>query len=116
MKFNENSLGYVADSKEDGEAIRVSLYYDKGGMNYFSGSMVRRGIYLSVSPVAISNSGGYKTVRTVPTDGVRICLQELKRKSAKQLEIQKERIEAILTEIVDSFNNGSIKNTLLSLL
>jgi hypothetical protein len=31
--------------------LKVELYYDLGGMNYFSGSVEGRGIKLSVSPV-----------------------------------------------------------------
>jgi len=35
--------------------LKVELYYDLGGMNYFSGSVEGRGIKLSVSPVQRSN-------------------------------------------------------------
>ena len=31
--------------------LKVEIYYDLGGMNYFSGSVEGRGIKLSVSPV-----------------------------------------------------------------
>lgn len=35
--------------------LEFSLYYDKGGMNYFTSSVERRGYYLSVKPVSIGN-------------------------------------------------------------
>lgn len=31
--------------------LKVEVYYSKGGMNYFTSSNEKRGIYLSVSPV-----------------------------------------------------------------
>lgn len=34
--------------------LKVEVYYSKGGMNYFTGSNEKRGIYLSVSPVTRS--------------------------------------------------------------
>ena len=37
--------------------IRVELYYDKGGMNYFTGKTERRGYYLSAVPVTSYNRG-----------------------------------------------------------
>ena len=35
----------------------ASIYYAKGGMNYFSGESVQRGYYLSVKPVCRSEDG-----------------------------------------------------------
>jgi len=116
MEFKQKSSGdYVVNSKPEGYAVQIQLYYNKGGMNYFTGRQVRRGIYLAVNAVEIIDNGSYKTVRIVPTDGVRICLKELKRKSAKQIDLQKDRIEKRLTEIFDAFQSGNIRNTLMNL-
>jgi len=35
--------------------LKVEVYYDKGGANYFSGLHEGRGIKLSISPVFIRN-------------------------------------------------------------
>ena len=31
--------------------LEVTLYYTKGGMNYFTGNTEKRGLYLSVTPI-----------------------------------------------------------------
>src|SRR5215469_15177991 len=36
---------------KDASHLEISVYYSKGGLNYFSGQTVPRGYYLSVSPV-----------------------------------------------------------------
>jgi hypothetical protein len=35
----------------DGQEYKLELYYSKGGVNYFSGSNIDRGYYVSVVPV-----------------------------------------------------------------
>ena len=39
------------DNLKDATHIEVSIYYDKGGMSYFSGKTSQRGYYMSVVPV-----------------------------------------------------------------
>lgn len=39
------------EPNESATHLKVEVYYSKGGMNYFTGSNEKRGIYLSVSPV-----------------------------------------------------------------
>lgn len=35
--------------------LQVSVYYSKGGVNYFSGQVTPRGYYISVRPVTLGN-------------------------------------------------------------
>ena len=60
--------------------LKVSLYYSKGGMNYFTGTNERRGIWLSVSPVTrtVYPEGGSSEGYTAFT-GVKECLKEMAR-------------------------------------
>lgn len=42
-----------------GKVIEVSLHYEKGGSNVFSGATSKRGYYISISPISYNN--GIKT-------------------------------------------------------
>jgi hypothetical protein len=44
----------LANPSERATHLEVSVSYDKGGPNYFSGSTVARGYYLSVGPVKLA--------------------------------------------------------------
>jgi len=52
----KNHKEYIERSDlKDATHLEVSVYYDKGGANYFSGGMMPRGYYLSVRPVTKGN-------------------------------------------------------------
>ena len=53
MKQHKN---YIERSDlKDATHLEVSVYYTKGGANYFSGGMIPRGYYVSVTPVTKGN-------------------------------------------------------------
>ena len=61
--------------------VDVEVYYSKGGMNYFTGSVERRGYYLSAQPLTKStNSVGYTAFT-----GVKQLVKEAGRYSSKVL-------------------------------
>jgi len=78
VKFLEVETG-------DATHLKVEVYYDKGGMNYFTGGVQRRGLYLSVSPVSRSESGGFATESYTAFTGTKQLVKELKRFSDKVL-------------------------------
>jgi hypothetical protein len=84
--------------------LRVSVYYKKGGMNYFTGNVEKRGLYLSVSPLEIEDyENGYKTTIYTAFSGVATCVKELKRYSEKQLNKyvpDKDLIDKMITQIL----------------
>ena len=41
---------------KDASHLQVSVYYTKGGDNYFSGGTIRRGYYIAVTPVTKGNN------------------------------------------------------------
>ena len=43
------------DDLKGANHLHVSVYYDKGGANYFSGGTIPRGYYVSVTPVTKGN-------------------------------------------------------------
>lgn len=62
--------------------LKVELYYNKGGMNYFTGNSEPRGLYLSVSPVTVSERSESFTAFS----GIKKCVKEMARFNQKQLD------------------------------
>ena len=63
--------------------IKVRLYYDLGGMNYFTGRAEERGYYLSVTPVYREDRGGCVMESTTAFTGIKVLLVPVKRQSKK---------------------------------
>jgi len=61
--------------------VDVEVYYSKGGMNYFTGSVERRGYYLSVQPLNKTSNSVSFTAFT----GVKQLVREAGRFSSKVL-------------------------------
>jgi hypothetical protein len=62
--------------------LRMEVYYNEGGMNYFSGQSQKRGYYLSATPV--KEEGNFTTVTAF--SGTCQLLLEVKRFSQKKLQ------------------------------
>jgi hypothetical protein len=64
--------------------LKVELYYDLGGMNYFSGSVEGRGIKLSISPVQRSErENGIVVESYTAFSGFKKLLKEMTRFNQK---------------------------------
>lgn len=61
--------------------LDVEVYYDKGGMNYFTGNLERRGLYLSVQPLTKSA----QSIGFTAFSGVKKLVKEVGRYSHKAL-------------------------------
>ena len=85
--------------KGDCNVVRIKLRYDIGGMNYFTGSVVIRGLYLSVTPLTLgTNNTIYKGF-----SGFNYLVKELKRFSKKQLaetEPSDEQMKIVLKKVL----------------
>jgi hypothetical protein len=66
----------------DATHLELSVYYNKGGANYFNGGVDPRGYYLCVKPVRKGNG----MIRYTMFTGLSRFLFETKRFSAKQFE------------------------------
>jgi len=86
--------------------LEVSVSYNKGGTNYFSGGTTPRGYYLTVTPVTRTAT----SVSFTMFSGLSRLLLETKRFSAKQfaqaMEMAKGQ-EAELTDIVAEKNKAA---------
>ena len=87
---------------KDATHLEVSVYYTKGGANYFSGGTIRRGYYINVTPVTKSEN----SVSFVMFTGRSQLLFETSRYSDKQFakavemskDVRAELIAAVLSE------------------
>lgn len=86
----------------NGQTLKIELYYNIGGYNYFTGKMVERGYYASVCPVELSTtSEGYTTEKYTAFTGVCKLIHPVKRKS-KSAELKAEQLfdETIQQELI----------------
>jgi hypothetical protein len=67
---------------EDNKYLKIQVYYDLGGMNYFTGKQESRGYYLSVSPV--EKGDGWESFTAF--NGIKKCILTVNRKSKKKFE------------------------------
>jgi hypothetical protein len=65
------------------KSLKVHLFYNKGGMNYFHGKEEKRGYYLSVQPVEIKQCDGYQMETSIAFSGAKRLILEVKRQSDK---------------------------------
>lgn len=64
--------------------LKIEVYYDKGGMNYFSGRPEERGYYASVSPVKIERRpNGITTEEYGAFSGIKTLVLRVARQSPK---------------------------------
>lgn len=83
--------------------IEVTLSYNKGGVNYFTGNREKRGIYLSVTPV--NKVDGFKEYTAF--SGVKSCIKEMKRFSKKtfdNIKIDEELLNTMIKDVLMANN------------
>jgi len=80
--------------------LKIQVYYDKGGMNYFSGGVNKRGYYLSVTPVQIERQGNNVMIESYTAfSGIKKLILEVERQSPKSAEKAKELAESSIPEL-----------------
>lgn len=93
----------------DCNALKVSIFYLKGGCNWYSGKEEKRGYWVSFQPCSINEN----SVRCIPTDGVKQFLLEVTRQSQKRFNeavkmISKEMLENVIEYKQFSLNDEDI--------
>jgi len=86
---------------KDATHLEVSVYYTKGGANYFSGGTTQRGYYLSVTPVTKSE----RSVSFTMFSGFKHLLLETQRYTDKQfnraVDMAKDHRESLIAKVVE---------------
>jgi hypothetical protein len=67
-------------------SVEVSIAYELGGYNYFSGGTNKRGYYMYVHPIQINDRGDYKSFTIPMFEGTKILLKEVTRFSQKVMD------------------------------
>lgn len=82
--------------------LKIELYYDLGGMNYFTGRPENRGYYLSVSPVTRGISAGGSVLESYTAfTGIKQNIKQVTRKSKKaEAEAEKMAVD-IMDNLID---------------
>lgn len=92
--------------EREGQTFNVSVWYDLGGINYFSGGTNKRGFYLSVTPCTLEKSscGKFTTETSACFSGYKKLLIECKRFSKKKqleaVEASKQWIEELVKAVL----------------
>lgn len=71
--------------------LEVELYYHKGGMNYFTSTNEKRGLYLSATPLTKRENSRVYT----GFSGTKMLVKEMKRFNQKELDTFEPNIEDI---------------------
>ena len=86
--------------------LKVSIRYDKGGINYFNGIPNKRGVYVHFHPVHRGN--GFESCTCLSADkkesGFKIFVRELGRMSQKQMDDVAKRIEPMIGDFAEKWN------------
>lgn len=95
-----NRISRIRDitSNDKINKITTEIYYDIGGMNYFTSEVEKRGYYFSIT--LEERSGGFRTYTGF--SGVKTCILEVERKS----KLAYEKAKAML----DNYENKYLKN------
>jgi hypothetical protein len=99
-----SSGGTISKSYEPIEGtqyeLKVQVYYDKGGMNYFSGRPEARGYYASVSPVQVERrENGIMVESYAAFSGVKQLLVETQRSSPKAEREAMQKAEEVIPQL-----------------
>jgi hypothetical protein len=92
-------------------ALAVSVYYSKGGINYFNYTTEPRGYYASVNPVTIagpSTPGGFSSVSygLFTNNGFKVFLKGTERMSGKTLKALAQQVLGRSADLAAAFDRG----------
>lgn len=98
---------------EQGKTLEVKVYYTLGGINYFTGSTSRRGVYVSLTPVEYN--GNVKSMILLGDEnksGLRLCLEELRRDNHNKVVAWAERIKPLLNEMYSLTHSQGVRSAM----
>lgn len=73
-------------------AMKIEVTYDKGGYSYFTYETKKRGYYLTIRPINVSDYDGGTVEEYMAFSGVRDFILEVKRCSNKSEKLAKEMV------------------------
>lgn len=92
---------YIKAVGGENKFLRCELYYDLGGMNYFTYENEPRGYYVSVTPVERKAGDGYVGETIVAFSGIKYNVLQVNRKSKKAAATALEKYEEVRNAIIE---------------
>lgn len=93
----------------DDKTYRVRVYYNKGGINYFTYKTDARGYYLSVTPVVLERRGNGITIESCTIfSGIKALLLGVQRRSKKSDDSALSMAsESRINDLINHVKNGN---------
>ena len=92
---------------KDQTELKIEIYYNKGGMNYYTSRAEKRGYYISVCPVIRTQIGNITTEQYTAFSGVKMLLKEVARKSDKAYNEAVELGKIKMDELINYIKNAA---------
>ena len=105
MDFYQPIAPIQRPGSRDLNELKVSVRYDKGGINYFTYKNEKRGVYVHFKPV--HRESGIESCTLLGShkeSGFKVFVKELGRKSQKQLDDVAQRIEPMVSDFAQKWN------------
>jgi hypothetical protein len=101
---------YKEYKEVNGQEFKITVDYNKGGINYFSGNTIERGYYLNVTPVKREHKDGYTTETFAVFSGISKFLLPVARQSSKQLDKAIESSKSYIDELINHLISKTIRS------
>jgi hypothetical protein len=89
---------YIPATGKDGvNTVKVSVYYSKGGINYFNYQNEPSAIWASLTPMKVESRDGMSTEQYIMGKGLKVNLEAATRLNRKNVEKAFERVLAEIT-------------------
>lgn len=105
MDIKTEYIKIINNSSDKNNYLKVSIYYDLGGYNYFTYQEKKRGYYISVTPVNRSERNGVIMESVTAFTGYFELLELCTRKSKKSEAIALEKSGPYKKMIIDYICN-----------
>lgn len=97
-------------SKGDGEflnKLKITIDYQKGGINYIHGEICESGVYVYITPCTYENGiVGRVFTGDQHKDGYKIMLKQINRNSQKQIDLMAEKVMPYAGVIASLYSDG----------
>jgi hypothetical protein len=103
--------GFYYRSAETGTAVKAEVYYDKGGLNYFSGGHKPRGIFVSLNPVTLKD--GFESF--ILGAGICACIEPLAKFNRAKFTAACDRIDAFIPAAAAEFTSATRREVITKL-
>lgn len=94
IKSFEKNRSFGIYFEKDGQTYTLEVRYELGGMNWWSGAVDPRGVFISITPVEMSTSHGVQWQSFTLGSGIKMLLEAQKRYNARKLKAIADRILA----------------------